>query len=89
MHLVACLVLSVKAAFGLVFVCLVSGLAQQQSQTGSLPVNAVSLCDDFSLSAAGSRKLICLQQLYDSSSGGVLRPRLRPAVVGVAVAVAA
>jgi cyclic AMP-dependent transcription factor ATF-2 len=89
MHLVACLVLSVKAAFGLVSVCLVLGLAQQQSRTGSLPVNAVSVCEDFSLSAAGSRKLICLQQLHDSNSGGVLRPWLRPAVVGVAVAVAA
>jgi hypothetical protein len=89
MHLVACLVLSVRATLGLVFVFLVLGLAQQQWRTGSLPVDPVSLCDDFSLSAAGSRKLVCLQRLHDSSSGGVLRPRLRPSVVGVAVAAAA
>uniref|UniRef100_A0A383WBL1 BZIP domain-containing protein n=1 Tax=Tetradesmus obliquus TaxID=3088 RepID=A0A383WBL1_TETOB len=89
MHLVACLVLSVRAAFGLAFTVLVSGLAQQQARMCNLPVCPVSLCVDSSLPAAVGSKLACLQRLQDSSSGGVLRPRLRPAVVGVAVAVAA
>jgi hypothetical protein len=88
MHLVACLVLSVRATFGLALLCLVSGLAQQQSQLG-MSAAPVLLCDDFSLSTASSRNRVCLQRLPDSSSSSVLRPRLRPAVVGVAVAVAA
>jgi hypothetical protein len=88
MHLVACLVLSVRAAFGLVFAVLVSGLVQQQARAGSLP-GLVSLCVDSSLPAAGSSRSGCLQRLQDSSSSSVLRPRLRPAVVGVAVEVAA
>jgi cyclic AMP-dependent transcription factor ATF-2 len=89
MHLVACLVLSVRAAFGLVFTVLVSGLVQQQARTGSLPVGQLSLCADSSLSAAVSSHCGCLKRLHDSSSSSVLRPRLRPAVVGVAAAAAA
>ncbi|KAF6260919.1 hypothetical protein COO60DRAFT_1503989 [Scenedesmus sp. NREL 46B-D3] len=89
MHLVACLVLSVRAAFGLALEVLVAGLAQQQTRMDSLSVSSVSLCATSSSPAGVSSVGGCLQRLHDSSSGGLLQPRLRSAVVDVAVAAAA